>query len=120
MAATNETGLVNQITKAVKTRFPDSWVMKVHGGPMQVAGIPDLIIIVHGVVVAAEVKHQKPRESEAHARGRATAIQWAQIKKLRAAGATSGVVLSVEETMTLIEQALDRRYAQAGQREEPS
>lgn len=110
MTATNETGLVNEITKAVKKKYPDSWVMKVHGGPMQVVGIPDLLIIVHGVVVAAEVKHQKLRESEEHARGRASAAQLAQIAKLRKAGATSGVVLSAEETLGLIEQALRKRY----------
>lgn len=118
MTATNETGLVNEITKAIKKKYPYSWVMKVHGGPMQVAGIPDLIIIVHGVVVGAEVKHQKLRESEEHARGRATPIQLAQIKKLRDAGATAGVVLSVEETFALIEEALIKRYGSPESREE--
>lgn len=114
MTAKNEADLVKQITGAVKKKYPDSWVMKVHGGPMQVAGIPDLIIIVHGIVVGAEVKHQKPGESEEHARNRATAIQRLQIKKLRAAGATADVVLSAEETLVLIEQALIKRYTPAG------
>lgn len=108
--AVNETGLVKQITAAIKKKYPYSWVMKVHGGPMQVAGIPDLIIIVHGCVIGAEVKHRKPGESEEHARGRATPIQLAQIEKLRKAGATAGVVLSTQETFDLIDQALSARY----------
>ncbi|QGZ16788.1 hypothetical protein PBI_DEWDROP_141 [Microbacterium phage Dewdrop] len=105
-APTNEAGLVKQIVVAVKKQYPDSWIMKVHGGPMQVAGIPDLLIVVHGLLIGAEVKHQKPRESEEHARGRATPIQRAQIEKLRKAGATADVVLSAQETLALIEQAI--------------
>lgn len=105
---TNEAGLVKQIAGAVKKKYPESWIMKVHGGPMQVAGIPDMLIVVDGRLIGAEVKHRKPRESEEHARGRATPIQRAQIEKLRAAGAVAGVVLSVEETLALIEQAFQQ------------
>lgn len=105
--ATNESGVVKQIVVAVKKKYPQSWIMKVHGGPMQVAGIPDLLILVDGLLIGAEVKHQKPRESDAHARGRATPIQLAQIEKIKAAGGTAGVVLSAEETLALIEQAIN-------------
>lgn len=103
---TNESGLVLQIVRAIKTKFPAAWVMKVHGGPMQVAGIPDLLIVVNGRLIGAEVKHQKPGESVEHARGRATPIQLNQIEKIRAAGGVAGVVLSPEETLELIGQAL--------------
>lgn len=106
---TNESGLVVQIVKAVKTAYPFAWVMKVHGGPMQVAGIPDLLIVVNGRLIGAEVKHRKNGESVEHARGRATAIQRNQIKKLREAGAVADVVLSPEETLDLIGQALGQK-----------
>lgn len=108
-APSNEAGLVVQIVKAVKTAFPAAWVMKVHGGPMQVAGIPDLLIVIDGKLIGAEVKHQKLGESVEHARGRATAIQRNQIKKLREAGAVADVVLSSEETLDLIGQALGQK-----------
>lgn len=105
-APTNESGLVKVIVTAIKKQYPDAWVMKVHGGPMQVAGIPDLLIIVDGLLIGAEVKHQKPRESEEHARGRTTAIQRAQIEKIRKAGGTADTVLSAQETLALIELAI--------------
>lgn len=103
---TNENGLLQQIVKAVKTKYPNAWVFKVHGGPMQVAGIPDLLIVVQGRIIGAEVKFQRPGESESHARGRATTLQINQINKIRAAGGTADVVLSIDETLALIEQAL--------------
>jgi len=106
-APTNENGLLLTIVKAVKTKYPHSWVFKVHGGPMQVAGIPDLLILVDGRMIGAEVKFKRPGESEAHARGRATPIQRNQIEKIRAAGGVADVVLSIDETLALIEQALN-------------
>jgi len=105
-----EGDLVVHIVKAVKEKYPWAWIFKVHGGPMQQAGIPDLLIVVYGLMVGAEVKHRKPGESEEHARGRATPLQREQIRKLREAGAVADVVLSPEETLALIEQALERHY----------
>lgn len=106
---TNETGLVREIAKAVKRAHPTAWIFKVHGSPTQTIGTPDLLISVEGLLIAAEVKHQKPGESEEHARGRATAVQLRQIEVLRGAGAVAGVVLSAEETLALIAQALSDR-----------
>lgn len=106
---TNETGLVKAIHLAVKAAFPNAWIMKVHGGQMQVPGIPDLLIVVDGVLIGAEAKFQRAGESAEHARGRATPIQLNQIAKLRAAGAVADVVLSPDETLDLIRQALDQK-----------
>lgn len=106
MAATNETGLVGQIVRAVKKRYPNAWVFKVHGGPMQMAGVPDLLMIVEGIAIGAEVKFKRPGESEAHARSRATPGQLVQIQKIKAAGGTASVVISVDETLELIETAV--------------
>lgn len=114
---TNENGLVLQIVKAIKTKYPEAWVFKVHGGPMQVAGIPDLLILVNGLLIGAEAKFQRPGESEAHARGRATPIQRNQIEKIRRAGGVADVVLSVEETLELIERAI-HQHANPGEEDE--
>lgn len=105
---TNETKLVRQIVAGVKAQHPTAWTMKVHGSPVQAVGIPDLLIVVGGRLIAAEVKFQKPGESREHALGRASEVQLRQIKKLRQAGAVAAVVLSLEEVLELIEEALAR------------
>lgn len=104
--ATNETGLVREIVREIRKHHPEAWVLKVHGSPTQTVGTPDLLICVQGRLIAAEVKHRKPGESEEHALGRATPVQLAQIDVLRRAGAVAGVVLSAEETLALIDRAL--------------
>jgi len=106
---TNETGLVKAIVRAVKKQYPTAWIVKIHGGPMQMAGIPDLLICVHGLLVGAEAKHQKPGESEEHARGRATPVQRNMIHLINRAGGMAGVVLTPEETLELIARGLTRR-----------
>jgi len=102
----NETGLVREIVRAVRAAHPDAWCFKVHGSPTQTIGTPDLLIVVQGRMIAAEVKHQKPGESREHALSRATAVQRRQIEVLRKAGAVADVVLSAEETLALIDLAL--------------
>lgn len=107
-APRNESQLVGQIQKGVKLTHPSAYILKVHGGPMQQPGIPDLLIVVNGLLIGAEVKHQKPGESEQHARERATPMQRAQIQKINAAGGMAGVVLNLEETLGLISRALGK------------
>lgn len=102
---TNETGVVNRIVKAVKKKYPSAWIFKVHGGPMQMVGVPDLLLIVHGRIIGAEVKFQRPGESLEHAKGRASPTQRVQIQKIIRAGGMAGVVTSVEETFDLIDRA---------------
>lgn len=103
----NETGLVRTIVRDVAKAYPDAWVFKVHGSPVQMVGVPDLLIVVQGRLIGAEVKHQKPGESREHALGRASGPQLRQIGLLRKAGAVADVVLSSEETLALIALALE-------------
>lgn len=109
MTAGPETKLVARIVKAIRAEWPDAWCFKVHGNPYQSSGIPDLLIVVEGRLVGIEVKARRPGESEAHARGRVTLQQQAEINRLRAAGATAGSALSVEEATALVRRALDPR-----------
>jgi len=106
----NETALVKAIVAAIKEKWPDAWVFKVHGGFMQAAGVPDLIVSVHGLFMAFEVKHQKQGESEEHARGRATPLQREVIRLIQKSGAHASVVLSVEETLKNIESVVAMYY----------
>lgn len=106
---TNESGLVAEITKAVKARWPRAWVFKVVGGPYQMNGVPDLLICVEGILIGAEAKFLRPGESPDSARGRVTQLQRLQIKLINQAGGMAGVVMSVEDTIDLIERALAHR-----------
>lgn len=106
---TNETQLVAKIIRGVKKRHPQAWIFKVHGGPMQMSGVPDILMSIDGLIIGAEVKHQKPGESEAAARGRATAGQRNQIHLINWSGGMAGVVLSLEETLDLIDRAFKKR-----------
>lgn len=105
---TNESGLVRNIVKAIKREYPDAFVWKVHGGPYQVVGIPDLAACVNGLYVGIEIKHQKPGESEAHARERTTLIQRQRIKEIIQAGGIAGTALSEEEALEIISRGLER------------
>jgi hypothetical protein len=102
---TNETGLVGSIVRAIHQQYPEVWGFKVHGGPMQVVGVPDLIFSVRGLFVAMEVKFQRPGESATHARERATPGQRAQIQKINDSGGIAAVVISKEEALDLIRRA---------------
>lgn len=106
-----ESGLVRRIVKAVKWDYPRSWAFKTVGNPYQMAGVPDLILCVEGHFIGLEVKHQKSGESIAHARGRATRVQLAQIRAINTAGGAAAVVVSEEEALELIRYALNRKDA---------
>lgn len=114
---TNETGLVRKIWTALLQEYPDAWVFKVHGGPMQMAGVPDLLLCIDGVMIGVEVKFVRPGESHQHAVERATPGQRLQIGRIIAAGGMAGVVTSVEETLSLIERGLRRAPARPGELE---
>jgi penicillin-binding protein-related factor A (putative recombinase) len=100
---TNETGLVKAIRNAITVKYPDAWVMKVHGGPFQQVGTPDILVCVKGQLFAFEVKHRKPGESAQHAMDRVTTAQWSQIERMRRAGAVADVVMAVDEVLHIIE-----------------
>lgn len=97
---------MGHIVLAIKNRWPSAWVTKIHGGSYQSAGIPDLLVVVHGRLVALEVKAKKPGESVEHARNRATPTQLSTIAAIRRAGGVAGVVLNTEEACDLVSSAL--------------
>lgn len=99
MAVKNETALVEKIRKAIAKEYPEAWTMKVHGGKFQMTGVPDLLVCASGLLFGFEVKHQKPGESEARARGRATEGQLHQIDLIQRAGGFATVILTPEEAL---------------------
>ena len=86
-----EKSLVRKITAWLKTQ--GIWYFKVHGSPMQLAGVPDILAIVSGRAVFIEVKT---------ATGRVSKIQAHVMTQISNAGAVVGVARCLEEAIGLI------------------
>lgn len=94
MATKAESRLQRRIQQYIRLQYPDVWLFKVHGGPFQPAGIPDLIGCLRGRMFGFEVKrpgHETP-----------SVIQQRTIKRLRAAGAIACVVTSPREALDIL------------------
>lgn len=104
--AVTEKALQAQIERAILSAHPSSWVFHPVGGPFQMVGVPDLIVCVDGLFVALEIKHQKPGESQQHAVERTTLVQRNQIMKIQRAGGYAKTVLSVEEALSAVAEAI--------------
>lgn len=93
-----ETAIVNRIIlylKEVKQNGEPIWFTKLHGGPMQKAGLPDIHVCYHGLAVYLEVKT---------ATGKASPLQEHTIDLIRAAGGVAVVVRSVDEVRSLLDE----------------
>ena len=66
------------------------WVTKLHGGPTQQAGLPDLLAVKLGRAFFIEVK--RPGEAP-------TPLQWHTLRQLRAAGAVAIVATSAANVL---------------------
>jgi Holliday junction resolvase len=84
-----EKQIVEKIVKHLRAQ--GFWVLKVHGGGFQTAGLPDLLAVRNGRLFAFEVK--KPG-------GQPTKLQAKRLAELEAAGAAAVGVTSVEEVAT--------------------
>ena len=88
-----EASIVRSITSMLKKR--GAWFLKVHGGPFQRPGVPDILVCLNGFFYAFEVK--RPGE-------KATPTQEREIEAIRKAGGLAVVVTSVEEAMTILDE----------------
>lgn len=93
MAKKKESGLQRRIRAALEKEVGGFW-FKVHGGPFQVAGIPDLLGCVDGYYVSVEVK--------VPGSGKTSDIQDATIDKIKAAGGIALVATSPSEAVFLV------------------
>ena len=88
-----EKSIVTAIQRWLKA---SGWLaVKLHGGPLQCAGLPDLLVLVDGQAVWLEVKRpgQKPTRLQSH-----------MTAKLRAAGCQVATVTSLTEAQRFIEE----------------
>lgn len=104
--ASNESGVVEAIRKRIAAEWPTSVTWKMHGSIYMETGIPDIMCCVEGRLIALEVKHRKPGESEARAYGRTSVEQVRQIRRIRAAGGAACTVLDEDEAVWAVREAL--------------
>lgn len=93
MSKKPESTLQASIRSALLEAYPGSVVWKIHGGPMQAAGIPDLVGCIDGRFVGLEVKLPG---------GEPTKLQAATLKAIRRAGGVGEVVTSIEEALASV------------------
>ena len=85
----------NQIKKWLEQN--NYWYFKVHGGPFQKTGVPDIIACMNGRFVAIEVKRSDG--------GIVSELQKAQIQKIKDSGGVAGVASSIEEFLQILKEA---------------
>lgn len=94
-----ETRIVNAIMRAFGSGWPHSWFVKIHGGPFQAAGIPDIVGVVEGRFVALEVKCPGKESTT-------TKLQALTIRRILAAGGIAGVVCSATDAVLFVDERL--------------
>jgi|SRR5688500_6465439 len=99
MAQQPESRLQKRIRETLEATFPNSWWVKIHGGPFQRSGIPDLLGFVDGLFFGFEVK----RDGE-----HPTALQANTIAVINTRGATACVVRTPEEAVNVVNDTLRR------------
>lgn len=92
-----EAVVTKTVIKAIRTEFPDAFVLKIHGGAYQRAGVPDLYVLIHGKSVWIELK--RPGSDT-------TALQKAKLEQLAAAGAFCGTAECSETAIAIISIAV--------------
>ena len=92
-----ETVLTARIVKALKAE--GCYVVKHHGSPYGVAGVPDLLVCNAGRFIGLEVKAGKQGP---------TAAQWANLEQIEAAQGISAVVRSVDDALIAIQGPTSR------------
>lgn len=103
-----EATLVAKIKQAVLDAWPGSFVTKTHGGPYTPVGMPDLLVVVKGMLVAFEVKAPRENESDAQVLARVTPLQAETLKKLREAGAVAEVVWTVDQVLDVLNRCVPK------------
>lgn len=94
-----ENKLQGKIKSRLENQFLGSFWIKIHGGPYQQAGIPDLIGCVQGRFFALEVKLPGKEHTT-------TKLQKLTIEKILQAGGSAAVVSDPEDAAMFVEGQL--------------
>src|SRR5262245_24500684 len=91
MAKKRETRRQKKIQKLLRAEFgKDIWLTKIHGGPFQDAGLPDLMGYYRGYGFAFEVKEPDGEPSE---------LQLETLADMKRAGAVTGIITTAREAI---------------------
>lgn len=90
--------------RTLQRRGSPVWWAKIHGGPLQQAGLPDLSIVYRGIPVWVELKRPG---------GRLTKLQARTLQAIRAAGGVAEVAESAGELAELLERVRERKVHEA-------
>lgn len=91
MASKPETKVVKEIRKALDINYP-GFYFKTHGGPFQMAGLPDIIGLHRGVFIGIEVKCPGKEDT-------LTQKQINVLGKIKSAGGIAFMSTSPEDTL---------------------
>lgn len=105
---TTEKQVERAIREAILEAEPRAWSLKVHGGPYQDVGVPDLLFCIEGRLLAIEVKVRKPGESREAMQNRVSLNQRRQLTALTRAGAVAGVATTPDEALGLLDRLRSR------------
>lgn len=89
-----ETALVRRIRRELERR--GAWTVKIHGGPMQESGIPDIVGCYRGRFLGLEVKRPDG--------DRPSGLQRYMIEKVTTAGGFACAVRTVEEALAVLDK----------------
>ena len=89
-----ESVLQRKIQKYLKDNLPNAVVWKNHGNQYSVIGLPDIMCEKEGKIVCIEVK--VPGNTP-------TKLQEITLKKLKEAGAITGIAYSIEDVQKILE-----------------
>ena len=95
-----ESALQRKIQKYLKDNLPNAVVWKNHGNQYSVIGLPDIMCVYEGKIICIEVKISGN-----------TPTKWQEItlKKLKEAGAITGIAYSIEDVKSILESNRLRR-----------
>lgn len=115
----NENAVVDDIWRSLIAKYPTAYIIKVHGGQYQEAGIPDMLTCILGLMIGIEVKHWKPGESFEHMLDRTTVRQRQHISRIVKSGGFAGVAWDPESAHIIVQLALHKqKLIQEGRPEE--
>jgi hypothetical protein len=97
MSKKPETKLEDKVKVALEKEFPGIYLVKIHGGPYQESGIPDLVGCYAGRFIGIELKIGD---------NVATEKQEDHMDRIRRAGGITGVAYSVKEAVKIVKNGI--------------
>ena len=104
MSAGPEAKVLAKIMRWLKTSASSGWWVKIHGGPYQRSGIPDIIGCYCGRLVGIETKSPAAYRKPGHD---LSALQKATLEDIKHSGGATLVTYDVEEVKAFIQKVRD-------------